>query len=285
MCLILIPLIFPLQQSGLEQIQKFANIDYLFMPTWTFSELEECVILLGSTKDRSTLANRFSILGGSARLVLDVLDKFPDAHKAIRIAANNCSSLDLLHLIKMNPSVASYAQAGRSIATLVHLQVDTTGTNAYREGSLKYKFASDSAEDTVIRRIREEREQETRWLVFQTFSNRAKGSFYGDINDRFLNYDIADGGKFTVEDLNNHDRFVVEFPRRTTCPYGQITDIPLDAQQNYYIPDKSTEAAVDAIMPPRLGVQITVAETHVIKYEPMKAIMTHFVRLTLLLLA
>ena len=109
--------------------------------------------------------------------------------------------------------------------------------------------------------------------LFEFLSKKTQGALCGDLKEKFLHGDLADGGEFIVEDLVTHERTYVRFPTRTQLPVTKVEEIDYTNASNYYVPNKANHPAVDSFMPPRMAVQITVSERHTINYEGIRAVM------------
>ncbi len=255
------------------------------MPMWTENELVDAADKLNikppgktpGTSRKNAVLQRFEVVGGSAREVLSSTRPLDELVKHIRRNAKGCLPATLLSLIAL-PSTGllliKYASAGEKFVTaLLHLTVATSGQEAYRESSLRYRFASVFAEDLVMDELQARSAQELRDVVLKA----VEGSLAGKVAERLLHKKVADGGLFALRDLQTQESWKVNFPKLTTTTFDELAIVDKKRRDRYYIPLRGNEAAVDAIWPPRVVFQMTISDSHGINYNGVIAKMEHLV--------
>lgn len=189
--------------------------------------------------------------------------------------ATLCPSSALMLLVTNAPLLDFYATAGESkVAGLVHLSVATEGEGPYSPSTISYVFASPTAEQLVTDKLVVQAASELRLAVYQFITGNVGGGLCGVIAERLLHATVANGGVFG---LQTGERVDVEFVKRKVITFMQVEDIRMANTDLYYMAQKSNEGAVDAVMPPRIALQMTIRGHHGVNYVAVKKLMGHLV--------
>jgi hypothetical protein len=245
------------------------------MPTWSEQELTVAAQRLRLPLSSAAVASRFAQAGGSARLVLE---PGLDLEEHLSSQAQGCTAAALMKLVKSSyrdkplARLTSYSGAGKHVSALVHMVVETNGTDAYTLPACRFEFGSELAKTSVMNKLIEDATEELRILALHFIEGKVAGGLCGVIVEWLLHNQIPDGGIFKLQELGSPDNhWQVAFPQLQVAGFSTAADIT--SPDLYYKPEKRNQPAVDAVIPPRVCLQMTISANHPINYNGIKAIL------------
>lgn len=217
------------------------------------------------------IEQRFLLCGGSARECFRD-DDVETLKSRMRGAAKACDAKSLLDLVDAREVyLSAYGRVGTNVALLVHILVNGTDTS--------YCFASSYAAELVTQKLITALQRETRTLIAQLVENKIEGTFAGVAMEYLLHHDLVKGCTVDVIDLCSQEQMVVKFPV-SSLEYSQaVEDIAIDATKvTYWIPQSSREPAIDAVLPPQVCLQMTIARRHSLDQAAMETVIRHLLK-------
>ena len=236
---------------------------YLVMPPWTEEEHEEANTVLRLKPDEE-VRKLFRLAGGSARFVLhpkETAEAFRRKVDGVVIP----NSILLRWASVENVTLSSYAEAdGDStaipIATYMHV-FSATGSEeaAYKLASLHFGFASGFMRELVGKSLMRSTAKDP-MTQLSNMVEKAECGILGSLAQSVLHYMIARGGDFEVQHLETGARHLVTFPKLQMATMEKWDDIR--GPDHYYKAVPENFPSVDAVIPPTVCLQMTVAKRH-----------------------
>lgn len=246
----------------------------LYLPTWTKDEFLEAADVLKI--QQAAINERFPLCGGSARECFRNED-IEALTRRMRDAAKACDAKALLAFVSDEEVFLSAYTNVNKVALLVHILVDDTCTAA-----TSYCFASPYAAELVAQKLLRDLQQDTRTLIAQLVENKIEGTFAGVATEHLLHRDLADGCRVVIVDLCSGEEMHVEIPKSSAHYFQRIEDIADDARQStYWMPRSSNEPAIDAVISPRVCLQMTIAKRHALGQVAMTRVTRHLLKVRL----
>lgn len=264
---------FPFQLTPASWFVKSnAEPQYRIMPPWSEEELVEVAKLCHPTLSESDNYERYAIVGGSARNILD------ESHATagfLRNPASGCTPKDLLGLLQ-RPSVhlLAYRKVVSDIGSLIHIQV----ADPYTIDKAEYVFASETAASAVLQELSQYCKQELSTTVYQFLRGDMAKGLCGPLLECKLHRDlVARGATVRVTDLHNGKSMLVKIPVANggvARRYRLLSDVDPQVRA-YFQPAKLTEGAIDTILPPGVCLHLTISRKHPIIFDSMLKAANH----------
>lgn len=250
------------------------------MPPWELDELKdaaEAISWFNAVKTMDELERRFKHYGGSARRVLADAEMEPLATFADGCAAQQLYALVTPPREPQKLSLVAYARPGPHLGSLVHVCPDCNPASSTRYSltGARYKFASELACEAVINKLNADMRLEMDTLVQKYTMNEFNSPVYGNMVNAKIYMQLANqGAKGDIIDLHTNVVYKVRIPpaaNRAAHHYLGLDEIILDddCDQHYFRPAQQNAGAVDAILPPRVCIQSTIANQRPIKFDAM----------------
>ena len=226
-----------------------------YMPLWNEAELET---IASSFPGASDWLERFRILGGIPRHVLEVTDYSP---KALLEAA--CKQCDLNDCIKIVGLDSTITEKSKVVHSLVHI----TSTSPFTQSSVSY--ASATALDIIVANKGAEAKRKMAELLESSAGNPLTASLCGYIFEPYALELLEKGGQFICHQLVHGNKklkpadVVVTIPSSTRMVVDKVESG--QTQNQLYIPKTKNYTAIDAWIPEFGAFQMTVGKTHDIK--------------------
>lgn len=251
------------------------------MPVWSCAELQTASQALQLHHFSNQLVKeRYEYFGGIARSVLDVI-KYPDPASDITSSLSTCAPRDLLLLVTApDHYLIQYAFAGPSISTLVHVSVPTEGEDAYESKKVSYIFASNYVRFELLKKFAVAVTEGIEGTALAFVKGNVGGNMQGIMMEFSLHITLSQGGSFNLVDLEEGKSYIVKFPTRRLELVTRLNEVEPTNTHVYYVPDASNFPVVDAFLPPRVGVQITVSTRHTLSYANAVKIMRHLLQVS-----
>ena len=241
----------------------------VYMPTWSWDEINKLCIVrkLESEKARE----RFNHWGGIARCIFRTVQKCDTSEYAdLNTAISDCIPENIIRLAN--------ALRGGDVDKNSHMVLHICVTNRLPDGLLDYTSAViHFASDYVVDRVFEKYIDSTKNRLIDVV-NHCKDSWlsgiHGQLFERFAHF------SFMNHDALEYDTKCLEpahsmFNKVTKKKFGKLIETPLpnvaalasnrDQKGVYLKPVQKNFESLDAIIPPKVGVQMTVASSHPIK--------------------
>ena len=234
-----------------------------FIPIWSETEMS---VIAHMFPEAISWAERFEILGGIPRYVMEVLKE--DPIKRLTSATITCSLNDCITLVGLN---APINEKSRIIHTLVHM----ISEEPFEIYSVRY--ASPTALKMVAKRNEKEIKQNFLNLLSSYEGNPITAALCGYIFDPYALDILRKGGLFTwrsfkkkVGTMSEPDDPLIEIR-----PSARKTADCIEADQEsnvLYVPNSKNFAGIDAWIPGFGAFQITVGKRHQLKESAVQGL-------------
>ncbi|KAI3649826.1 hypothetical protein MP228_005458 [Amoeboaphelidium protococcarum] len=227
-----------------------------YIPTWSEAELEDIAPYFPNAND--VWRERFQILGGIPRRVLEVLTKSP--RRTLEIACTYCSLDDCIQNISMDCTVRKNSE---TIYFLVHI----TSTAPYTSSSVCY--ASQTALDIIVRHKGIEAKRRMCCLIASCEWNPLTSALCGYIFEPYAIELLEKGGVFKCRELVDgfegvrREETTLDIPSSIQTVVDKV--MPNQTRNQLYVPKTKDCAAVDAWIPGIGAFQMTVGRKHEIE--------------------
>jgi hypothetical protein len=235
----------------INDFQKPPHPRFFYMPTWTEVEMKTISLCFPTVID---WRNRFEILGGIPRLVLEDSE---DARLKLQLACENCNLKKIFKVIGLKSTITDKSKV---IHSLIHM----ASTVPFTQSSVN--FASQTALDIIVRNIGQEAKNNMSQLLASCAGNPLTASLCGYIFEPYAIDVLEKGGTFVCRELVHSNRQAKPRPFKLTIPPSVriIVDKPARFQkaQQLYLPKTKNYTAIDAWIPKIGAFQITVGKEH-----------------------
>ena len=250
------------EKENYHQFVKDANPVKLFMPTWELDELLECNSKCSLHVNKDMVFTRFEKWGGIARCVLEARDVAELDRKIVE-----CSTNSLIKAVKNSAGIS----IGENSHMLLHLKVVKNGE--YNDVNIRF------ASDYVMKRFTEKRNASQNSTAEEFVNNvigiPSLGTARGDLFEILAHQKLVKGGTFTIRKLDSGQTLSIRLDQKETVEIRKVKDISAHREQSCYLkPVGKNFVAVDAIIPPAMGFQMTVNVDHPVKIDGLKNILT-----------
>jgi hypothetical protein len=226
-----------------------------YMPLWNEAELTTIATAFPGVAD---WMERFRILGGIPRHVLEVTDHSPKA--LLEAACRQCELNDCIKIVGLDSTITDISKVAHS---LVHI----TSTHPFTKSSVSY--ASETALDIIVANKGAEAKHKMAELLESSAGNPLTASLCGYIFEPYAFELLEKGGDFTCRQLVHGNKKLKPADTVLTIPSSTrmvVDKIELGQTQNrLYIPKTKNYTAIDAWIPGKGAFQMTVGKTHDIK--------------------
>jgi hypothetical protein len=224
-----------------------------YMPIWTEAELE--VIAPFFSQENYKWRDRFSILGGIPRHVLDDTTQSPRA--ILEAACKNCSLDDCIKEIGLNSTITEKSK-------VVHSLVLITSAPPFTSSSVCY--ASPTALNIIVQHRGDEARRRMRDLLNSCEGNPLTAALCGYIFEPYAIELLERGGTFTCRQLENGKNNIQPIETTLNIPPSKkiVVDrvLPNHTVNQLYVPKTKNYAAIDAWIPGIGAFQMTVGKKH-----------------------
>jgi hypothetical protein len=207
-----------------------------YMPLWTETELETIAPCFPTAIDWH---NRFEILGGIPRHVLEDTDDHPRA--LLEVACKQCDLKDCTKIIGLNSTITDKSK-------VVHSLVHITSASPFTESSVCY--ASGVALDVIARNKGDEVKLNMRELLASCEGNPLTAALCGYIFEPYAIELLEKGGTFKCRELVPGNKRIK--PSETTLDISwsikTVVDrvVPNQTRNQLHVPKTTNYAAIDA---------------------------------------
>jgi hypothetical protein len=226
-----------------------------YMPLWNKGELATIATAFPGVAD---WMERFRILGGIPRHVLEVTDHSPKA--LLEAACRQCELNDCIKIVGLDSTITDKSK-------VVHSLVHITSTHPFTKSSVSY--ASQTALDIIVANKGSEAKNKMAELLESSAGNPLTASLCGYIFEPYAFELLEKGGDFTCRQLVHGNKKLKPADTVLTIPHSTRTvvdKVELGPTQNQlYIPKTKNYTAIDAWIPGIGAFQMTVGKTHDIK--------------------
>jgi hypothetical protein len=227
---------------------------------------------------------RYRVFGGSARFVLgNALDGelTPEGVMNDLLTPGGANDLVQLATVTRDIFLRHYGAIQSSISAFVHVTVPAANDDErsqpslfmqpvsplplqlYSSNNLSYVFASPFAKQVLFGKLYQDLLSTVDMKALQLISAGAGKSLAGDLMEFRLHQELARGGAvFRVTDLETKAEFNVQFPQMQLQYFNKITEVDTSKRDVYYVADRPHFPFVDAVISPRIALQMTVSRTH-----------------------
>ena len=239
-----------------NDFQKPPVPDCFYMPIWTEAELEAIALLFPNSSDE--WHNRFTILGGIPRHVLEVTRYTPAA--ILESACKKCSLNDCIKEIGLNSTITDKSM-------VVHSLVHVTSVHPFTNSSVCY--ASQTALNIIVRQKGIKALRRMRDLLASCAGNPLSAALCGYIFEPYAIELLEKGGTFTCRQLVRGNtkikpiEITLDIPPSTKIVVDRV--LPDQTVDQLYVPKTKNYAAIDAWIPGIGAFQMTVGKKHDIK--------------------
>jgi hypothetical protein len=222
-----------------------------YMPIWTEAELE--VIAPFFSQENYKWRDRFSILGGIPRHVLDDTTQSPRA--ILEAACKNCSLDDCIKEIGLNSTITEKSK-------VVHSLVLITSAPPFTSSSVCY--ASPTALNIIVQHRGDEARRRMRDLLCSCEGNPLTAALCRYIFEPYAIALLERGGTFTCRQLVHGNNNIQPIETTLNIPPSKkiVVDrvLPNHTGNQLYVPKTKNHAAIDAWIPGIGAFQMTVGK-------------------------
>ena len=226
-----------------------------YMPLWNEDELTTIATAFPGVND---WMERFRILGGIPRHVLEVTDHSPKA--LLEDACRQCELNDCIKIVGLDSTITGKSK-------VVHSLIHITSTSPFTKSSVSY--ASATALDIIIAKMGAEAKRKMQQLLESSAGNPLTASLCGYIFEPYALELLEKGGNFTCRKLVHGNTTNMPADTVLTIPPSSrmvVDEVELGQTLNQlYIPRTKNYTAIDAWIPGIGAFQMTVGKTHDIK--------------------
>ena len=223
-----------------------------YMPIWTKAELEMIAPLFPNAIEWQ---NRFEILGGIPRHVLEVTTKNPTA--ILEEACRKVSLDDCIREVSMESDI-------NNNSTIIHSLIHITSVPPFTESSVRY--ASPTALNIIFRFKGKDAKRQKLELLESCDGNPLSAALRGHIFEQYAIELLEKGGKFSCRQLFRGSENNKPGDTKINIPPSKkiVADKVLANQtlNQLYVPKSKNYAAIDAWIPGVGAFQITVGKNH-----------------------
>lgn len=240
-----------------SQFRKLVPIPPVFyMPLWSRDELQSISSLY---PDSSAWENRFIVLGGVPRYVLEDVSRHPES--LLRSACRECSLDDAIHVVSIDSEITTKTKV---VQKLIHLHSQTP----YNEAEVRY--ASPVAVKIIAHTHWRRCHQEMQTLLWSADVNPLAAALCGYIFETHAKKLLEKGGEFDCRELvagRARKKAKVKIIVPSSPEPAIFSERVSTDQKNHqlYVPKTSNFASIDAWMHSFGAFQMTVGKTHDIK--------------------
>ena len=243
------------RREMVNDFRKPPSPQIFYMPLWNEAELTTIATAFPGVAD---WMERFRILGGIPRHVLEVTDHSPMA--LLQAACRQCELNDCIKIVSLDSTITDKSK-------VIHALVHITTTHPFTEASVSY--ASSAALDIIVAYKGFEARRKISELFVSSAGNPLTASLCGYIFEPFALEMLEKGGDFTCRQLVHGNKKSKPADTVLTIPPSTrmvVDKVELGQTQNQlYIPKTKNYTAIDAWIPGIGAFQMTVGKTHDIK--------------------
>jgi hypothetical protein len=243
------------RREMVNDFQKPPVPQQFYMPTWSEAELEA---IAPHFPNATEWRNRFEILGGIPRNVLEVTDEPPA--ELLETACTDISLNDCIKKIGMNSKITEKSK-------VVHRLVHVTSTAPYTHSSVR--FASQVALDVIVRNKGVEAKRRMSELLPSCQGNPLAAALCGYIFEPHAIELLEKGGTFTCRELVDGKKRIKPGETTLNIPLSikTVVDrvVPNQTRNKLHVPKTTNYTAIDAWIPGIGAFQMTVGKNHDIK--------------------
>jgi hypothetical protein len=231
----------------------------LYMPLWSFEELELCRAECFPAIPAAALVERFTQWGGVARWTIGDTD---DSAGAMQEALGN---MDFDRAVSAVGAKDGIDPKGHSLThRLIHAEVSAEFM------SWTFKFASPFVLEAVLQKCATDAEEKCRSFL-ATMTDSVYAALRGQVFEAYAHRLLSTTDKLVgVRDLATNALSDVTLGPRSRADFVAVEKV---TDKQYGVPRSHTFAVLDAVAPPDVGFQMTVSRDHGILVQPMTKIL------------
>ncbi|RGB33957.1 hypothetical protein C1646_169467 [Rhizophagus diaphanus] len=246
------------------------------MPTWNENELEECWNNLYRESGKFTLKSvkdKFKLCGGIARWIFSYDQSLSDIDSVIKRALTSVEPNMLCNQAK-DFSGDEYAHK------LIHINTNLKRTDEAEPYTESFcLFASDNVANRCLKKFKENYKECLRSFIESARNIPEMGSLRGQLFELVSHEILRQGGVFTVRKLTGDGKLgpetTITLESLEEISFDNVSDIKENIGQNqkiYYRPTSKIFETIDSYVHHNKLFQVTVAKSHGIKQEGLRAI-------------
>ena len=245
------------RRDMINDFKKPPEAQKFYMPLWSEKELETVSMYFPAARD---WRERFQILGGIPRYVLEVTSNAPQA-----ILNGACKEVDLNDCIKVIGLESEFTEKTKASHSLVHINSELPFTES------SVAFASKTALDIIVEKKGAEAKLRIRELLAACDGNPLTAALCGYIFEPYCMELLEKGGRFSSRKLVDGRTKDKPLPTNIEIPASnRITAEKVMRNQianQLYIPTTKNYTGIDAWIPGFGAFQMTVGKKHDIKSQ------------------
>ena len=236
----------------------------VFMPTWSWDELEICQEHIHTHLDSNELNSRFALWGGIPRDVFQRRE-LPDHGKSILSAVIAETSIDVVMSTARNPFSSKFSKVCHKI---LHMIVEDKN---YERCSVV--FASQNVAQMVYEKATTDADCNVIKIMSQCLAEPALSGIYGQMFESFCHRLLCSGKKFKVKSLEEDTPTSTDISLKC-CDQKKFKHLKsvIFRNETYYIPETKNFKSVDSILPPDRVFQVTVSENHPVELNNLELV-------------
>jgi hypothetical protein len=229
------------------------------MPVWTVTELEAIAPWF---PDASEWRNRFDILGGIPRHVLEATNNDPT--ELLRAAWHACTLDDCIKITSPDSTITEKSK-------VIHAVVHIASAYPYTEDLSSVVFASQTALDILAEKHRVEIKKRLRSSLEPLLQSPITAALSGHIFEHYALELLEKGGTFRYRGLAHGNKRKNRTPKTMKLVIPASTRLvaekilPRQTAMQLHVPKTRNFTAIDAWIPGIGAFQATVSKTHDIK--------------------
>jgi hypothetical protein len=242
------------RREMMNDFKKPPRRQIFYMPLWTETELETIAPCFSTVIDWH---NRFKILGGIPRNILEDMDK---PTKLLQAACKLCDLDDCIKIIGLESSITDKSK-------VVHSLVHMTSAPPFTEPSVT--FASQTALAIIVEIKEKEAKRKMVELLASCEGNPLTAALCGYIFEPYAIELLEKGGTFKCREVVHGNKRIKPDETTLVIPSSikTVVDkvVPNQTRNQLHVPKTTNYAAIDAWIPGIGAFQMTVGRKHDIK--------------------